>query len=229
MPKAVRSPSYPALSLPEALDRARTLYEKEHRSEVLPEMAVSYWGYVPSSSGGRLTRKALEAFGLLEGNGRVRISDRALRILLDESRPERDRLLAETALLPPLHARLWERYGANPPSPRELRLKLILDDGFNENSVDGFIQSYLKTLEFAGLRGGARPEPPPQPSPQTLPPLQALPSLPPSRPAAEVDPVTFPLLHGNSVEFRIRRKVSPEEAEDLRAMFDIWLRKIVER
>ena len=217
----VRSPSYPALSLPEALDRAKALHQKERRNGVRPEVAAAYWGYAPSSSGGRLTRKALEAFGLLEGDDLVRITERAFRLLLDEGpSPERDRLRAEAALLPQLHARLWERYGASPPSPRELRLKLILDDGFNENSVDGFIQNYLKTLDFAGLRG-ARPEPPPQPS------LQPLPS-PPS-PPAEVDPVTFPLLHGNAVEFKIRRKISADEAEDVRAMFEIWLRKIVER
>ncbi|HSK79494.1 MAG TPA: hypothetical protein VLQ45_23775 [Thermoanaerobaculia bacterium] len=224
--KKVRSPSYPALSLPEALDRARTLYEKEHRAEVRPEMAVSYWGFVPSSSGGRRIRTALEAFGLLEGEDRIRITDRAVRLLLDESGPERERLLGETALLPPLYARLWERYGPNPPAPRELRLKLILDDGFNENSVDGFIRSYLETLEFAGLRGD-RLEPAP-PSPPPLPPLKSLPP-PPPRPAAEVDPAVFPLLDGNAVEFKIRRKISSEEAEDLRAMFEIWLRKIVER
>jgi hypothetical protein len=41
--------------------------------------------------------------------------------------------------------------------------------------------------------------------------------------------VVFPLLDGNAVEFRIRRKISPEEAEDLRLVFELWLRKIVER
>jgi hypothetical protein len=217
----VRSPSYPALSLPEALDRARTLHQRERRNTVRPETAAAYWGYAPSSSGGRLTRKALEAFGLLEGDDAVRITESALRLLLDENGPERDRLLGETALLPPLHARLWERYGASPPSPRELRLKLILDDGFNENSVDGFIRSYLETLDFAGLRGGGRPEPkhPSEPSPPSS----------PSLPTPPIDPAVFPLLDGNAVEFRIRRKISSEEAEDLRAMFEIWLRKIVER
>ncbi|HEX6862088.1 MAG TPA: hypothetical protein VF414_04685 [Thermoanaerobaculia bacterium] len=224
--KKVRSPSYPAVNLREALDRARTLYEREHRTELSPELAVSYWGYGPSSSGGRLIRKALETFGLLEGDSRVRITDRAVRLLVDEGGPERDRLIRETALLPPLHAKLWERYGANPPAPRELRLKLILDDGFNENSVDGFIGTYLETLDFAGLRGG-RPEPAP-PAPPPLAPLKSLPP-PQPRPAAEVDPAVFPLLDGNAVEFKIRRKISPEEAEDLRAMFEIWLRKIVER
>jgi hypothetical protein len=73
--RKVRSPSYPFLSLPEALERARVLYEKERRNQVNPEVAVAYWGYGPSSSGGRLTRKALELFGLVEGEGAVRLTE----------------------------------------------------------------------------------------------------------------------------------------------------------
>jgi len=91
--------------------------------------------------------------------------------------------------------------------------------------VDDFLTEYRETLEYARLltvpareeketrtERPAMPPPPPQP-----------------RLSAEVDPVVFPLLDGNAVEFRIRRKVSPEEAEDLRLVFELWLRKIVER
>jgi hypothetical protein len=225
--RKVRSPSYPFLSLPEALERARVLYEKERRNQVNPEVAVAYWGYGPSSSGGRLTRKALELFGLVEGEGAVRLTERALRILLDEEGLERRRRIQEAALLPPLHARLWERYGANLPGPKELRLTLILDEGFNENTVDGFIQSYLETLDFAGLRGGLPEETRPRPTPPA-PPRPALPfSTPPEPAPSQVAPATFPLLDGNSVEFRIGRRIRPEEAEEVRALFEIWLRKIV--
>jgi hypothetical protein len=55
-------------------------------------------------------------------------------------------------------------------------------------------------------------------------PIRPRPSL-----AAEVDPAVFPLLDGNAVEFRIRRRISADEVEDVRQMFEIWLRKIVER
>ena len=105
-----------------------------------------------------------------------------------------------------------------------MRLSLILDEGFNENSVDDFLTEYKETLEFARLRvvEGARPRP--EPAPVLSPPP------PPRREGtSEVDPVIFPLLDGNAVEFKIRRKISPEEAEDLRLVFEIWLRKIVER
>ena len=225
--KKIRSPSFPFIGLREALDRARAFYEAEQRNAARPETAAAHWGYSAKSSGGKQTIAALRAFGLLEGDVLVKLSGRALRILLDEREgsEERLRLVQQAALMPPVHARLWERYGAELPSPQTLRLSLILDEGFNENSVDDFLTEYRETLEYARLltmpvreeketrtERPAAPSPPPQP-----------------RLSAEVDPVVFPLLDGNAVEFRIRRKISPEEAEDLRLVFELWLRKIVER
>ena len=225
--KKIRSPSFPFIGLREALDRARAFYEAEQRNAARPETAAAHWGYSAKSSGGKQTIAALRSFGLLEGDVLVKLSGRALRILLDEREgsEERLRLVQQAALMPPVHARLWERYGAALPSSQTLRLSLILDEGFNENSVDDFLTEYRETLEYARLltvpareEKETRTERPAAPPPQSQP-----------RISAEVDPVVFPLLDGNAVEFRIRRKISPEEAEDLRLVFELWLRKIVER
>jgi hypothetical protein len=226
--KKVRSPSFPFIGLREALDRARAFYEAEQRNAARPETAAAHWGYSPKSSGGKQTIAALRAFGLLDGDALVKLSGRALRIVLDErgGSEERERLLQQAALMPPIHARLWERYGAELPSAQTLRLWLILDEGFNENSVDDFLTEYRETLEYARLlqTGPAREEV------RTEGPAAA-PPPPPARPAetAGIDPLVFPLLDGNAVELRIRRKISAEEAEDLRTVFELWLRKIVER
>lgn len=228
-PRKVRSPSFPFLGLREALERARAFYEAEQRNAARPETAAAHWGYSPKSSGGKQTIAALRSFGLLEGDTLVKLSGRALRILLDEREgsEDRERLLKQAALLPPLYSRLWERYGPELPSAQTLRLTLILDEGFNENSVDDFLGEYRETLEFAKLR----PLDPRKPAAEDVQPQ--LPSSGPSRSprslGAELDPVVFPLLDGNAVEFRIRHRISPDEVEDLRQMFEIWLRKIVER
>jgi hypothetical protein len=224
--RKVRSPSFPFVGLRESLDRARTFYEAEQRNAARPETAAAHWGYSAKSSGGKQTIAALRAFGLLDGDSLVKLSGRALRILLDErdGSEERLRLVQQAALMPPVHARLWERYGAELPSAQTLRLSLILDEGFNENSVDDFLTEYRETLEYARLMTGPARE-----EKETRAERPAPPPLPQPRISAEVDPVVFPLLDGNAVEFRIRRKVSPEEAEDLRLVFELWLRKIVER
>jgi len=225
--KKVRSPSFPFVGLREALDRARAFYEAEQRNAARPETAAAHWGYSPKSSGGKQTIAALRSFGLLEGDALVKLSGRALRILLDEREgsEERSRLVQQAALMPPIHARLWERYGAELPSPQTLRLSLILDEGFNENSVDDFLTEYRETLEYARLMSPPGRETGTEPDPAPPPPK-------PARTASgetEIDPVVFPLLDGNAVEFRIRRRISAEEAEDVRVVFELWLRKIVER
>lgn len=108
----------------------------------------------------------------------MKLSGRALRILLDEreASEERERLLKQAALLPPLHSRLWERYGPELPSSQTLRLSLILDEGFNENSVDDFLTEYKETLELAKLRVAESTKPQAEPAslfhgdPHALPP-----------------------------------------------------------
>ncbi len=231
--KKVRSPSFPFIGLREALDRARAFYEAEQRNAARAEVAAAHWGYSAKSSGGKQTIAALRSFGLLEGDSLVKLSGRGLRLVLDEREgsEERERLLQQAALMPPVHARLWERYGAELPSAQTLRLWLILDEGFNENSVDDFLGEYRETLEYAKLlprtvleeAGGERqPAPPPLPSQPHQPTRLATET-------AEVDPMIFPLLDGNAVELRIRRKISSAEVEDLRTVFELWLRKIVER
>lgn len=224
MPRKIRSPSFPFISLPEALERARAFYGKEHRHETEPEVAVRHWGYSPRSSGGNQTLAALRAFGLVEmvREGKVRLTERALRILLDEREesPERGQLLRQAALSPALHSRIWERYKGVLPSDATLRLYLLTDEGFNERSVDELIAELKETLEYAGIET-APAEPPAVRTKREAP--------QPPEASGEVDPVVFPLLDGNAVEFRIRRKVSTEEAEDLRTMFELWLKKIVER
>lgn len=221
--KKVRSPSFPFLDLREATERARTLYGAERRNGVRPEIAAAHWGYSAKSSGAMQTIAALRSYGLLEGEGTVRLTDRAVRLLLDDAgAPERAGLLREAALGPPVHARLWERYGADLPSDKSLRSFLVLELGFNEGAVDLCLRNYRETLAFAGLVGrpvpGAAEPPPPSPTVHR-----------PESPTAPLDlTLRVPLLHGNQVELKVLRKIPPREAEQLRRLFDLWLEKIVE-
>jgi hypothetical protein len=150
-----RSPNYPFIPLQAAIERAREFYKREAKNAASPDVAVTAWGYGSTSSGtGRQILAALRAFGLLEkAPGGVRLSDRALRILLDERdpSPERDLLVAKAALDPPVHARLWERFGASLPSDANLRHTLIFDFDFSEAAVDAFITEYRGTLAYAKL------------------------------------------------------------------------------
>jgi hypothetical protein len=226
----VRSPSFPFISLREAVERARVFFREEKQHSAPPEVALSYWGYSSlKSSGGPRTIAALRSYGLLEGDDEVRLTDRAIVILQEQAWTDvRAGILREVALLPAVHRVLWDKLKADLPSDATLGHFLIEELSFNPDAVAGFLRNYRDTLAFARLDSDSPPQrekaaaPPPPPPP---PPRSA-----PERPAASADlTLRFPLLDGNQVELRVARKVPPQEAEQLRRLFDLWIEKIVER
>jgi len=157
--KVQRSPNYPTIGLEAAVRRARTLYAQENRHETQVNTALRHWGYTnPSSSTAQGTLSALLKYGLLISSGtgdsrKVRISDSALKIILDERdhSTERDRLLREAALAPALHNELWQKWGAELPSDQNVRTYLVIDREFNAKVVDELIKQYKATLAFAKI------------------------------------------------------------------------------
>jgi len=152
----LRSPNYPGIDLETAVARARALYEHERRGTVNARVAVQHWGYSEKSSGGQVVLAALKAFGLTDETGEgaartIRLSDLALRILLD-TRPtstDRQEALRRAALNPRIHSEVWTALNGNLGSEENLRHRLIFDWRFNENVVDSFIREFRATLEFA--------------------------------------------------------------------------------
>ena len=216
-----RSPSYPYLDLPTALEKAAVLWRAEGRHAVAVNLAMQHWGYKEESSTGFSCIAALKKFGLVDHEGmgesrQVRLSNLALTILLDNdpgSAARRD-ALRNAALGPRIHAELWERYGAELPSDQSLRRFLVLERSFNEAAVDELLEEYRATMAFAGLnvglvRGSApampvtvaaatagfAPLPPiaPVPSAVTVSPAVSPPSSAamPTRPAAPVAPDVY--------------------------------------
>ena len=160
-----RSPSYPAINLKAAIDRAQTFYMYEKRAEASVSVAAQHWGYSVASSGGKQVLAALIAYGLMEDRGsadkrHVRLTDLAFQILLDE-RPdsaERDDALRRAAFLPKIHAELFTHWPDELPSNQNLRHYLLVAKKFNDNAVDDFIKELRITADFAKVytqRGGS--------------------------------------------------------------------------
>ena len=166
-----RSPSYPYLALPAALEKAAALWQAEGRHPVAVSLAMQHWGYKEESSTGYSCIAALKKFGLVDHEGmgearQVRLSGLALSILLDKDpgSAERRDALRRAALGPRIHAELWERYGAELPSEQSLKRFLIVERAFNEAAVDELLDEYKQTMAFAGLGvgpGGGTPAPAP--------------------------------------------------------------------
>ena len=154
----VRSPSYPLFSLDNALDKARDFYRSEARNAAAFPVAAKCWGYSPTSGSAAKALAAMQSFGLVEVSGTknnrmINLSELALRIILDDRTvsPERDDSLHTAALLPPLHKKLWDKWGDQLPSDENMRHTLIFDYKFNERFVADFIRKYKVTISFSGL------------------------------------------------------------------------------
>lgn len=156
--KRERSPNYPAISLSQAVERAKELYKVEKRYLAPIDTVLGHWGYRPKSGGGLVAVAALLKFGLLEGEGsgparRVKITDVAQRIIRDtrEVSPDRDRLLREAALRPKIHRELWDRFGGSLPSDSNLQHTLIFEYGFTDGGAVEFIRQFKATIAFARM------------------------------------------------------------------------------
>ena len=187
-----RSPAYPYIALPSALEKAAVLWQVEGRHPAAVSVALQHWGYKEDSSTGYSCVAALKKFGLVDHEGmgetrQVRLSGLALSILLDKNpdSPERRDALRAAALGPRIHAELWERYGTELPSDQSLKRFLVVERNFNEAAVDELLDEYKVTMAFAGLSvggGAAGPKAPAEPAPAVLPPTALSAPVPMSEP-----------------------------------------------
>ena len=137
-----RSPNFPFISLEQALERAQQFYDQEKRGSAPLLVAAKHWEYSPSSSGSQQTVAALKSYGLMEDEGsgsnrKVRLTDLAIRILLDK-RPdatERDQYKRQAALLPPIAVEVYDKWPNELPSAATLNHFLVLERGFNQTTA----------------------------------------------------------------------------------------------
>lgn len=155
--RRVRSPSYPLIGLSEALTKSEILYSKDKALPIPKDVAFSHLGYSPTAGFGGRVIAALKQFGLLkEVQKHVQLTQRAVDLLfLPKHEEGYIKILRETALIPTIYKDLFSQYKGVLPSDQTLKHKLITERNFNSDKVEKFIDSFRKTLKFAGLVGGA--------------------------------------------------------------------------
>lgn len=140
-----RSPNYPAISLPEAIELVTKLYQRERRSPVDAERAALALGYNGLSGASRTKLSGLRKFDLVEdtGNG-MRVSDLTMTILHPESPDEKQSALRQAATAPALFRDLAELPGASD----ENLISRLVRQGFTEAGAKLAIASFRKTMSL---------------------------------------------------------------------------------
>ncbi|MCH7889635.1 MAG: hypothetical protein IIA00_10225 [Proteobacteria bacterium] len=148
-----RSPNYPAISLPEAIERLHKLFKRAQRQTITREQAAEAMGYDGLHGGSLGALSALLKFGLLEkGANGVRVSDRGIAIIAPEDDEERNLAFADAAFSPSLFKELTERFLGGMPSDEKLRSYLIRKN-FSSSALDRVIRSYRETMELVSDEG----------------------------------------------------------------------------
>jgi hypothetical protein len=157
-PKQGRSPAYPAIAVKEAIEKAKALYDAQGKYPAPMSLAFDAWGYSAKSSGGRDIRAALKYFGLisLEGDGetgKVKLTDDALRILLDEreDQSEKKAIIRRVALNPVVHKKLLEQFPDGIKSDASVEHFLVFEEGFNKSAAGAVVAEFKATATYAEL------------------------------------------------------------------------------
>jgi hypothetical protein len=164
-----RSPSYPAINLETAIQRARLLYDKERHYLTPVATIASHWGYRSLNGPAMGAIAALKKYGLLDEEGagearKAKLSELADVILVHPDESQRKAAIREAALRPPMHREMWDKYRDQLPSEQNLLWELTRNRGFTETGAKEFIPVYRATVAFAQLGEDDRPsEPAPTP------------------------------------------------------------------
>jgi hypothetical protein len=165
--RRLRSPSYPNISLPEAISLAHKIVDVALSGPIEEDDLARRLGYEPNSSWLGLRLSALSKFGLLEiipatsTRGRIceltALGDKLMR--WNSGSDEHKVALRHAALRPPIYNDLWTRFGPEFPTNREMATYLVDERKFNPNVVNTLLSDFRATAECADLKSMPRPKP----------------------------------------------------------------------
>lgn len=144
-----RSPQYPIVSLQEAINKARLVWEKDYQSELPREVIAEHMGYKSLNGKSLGILSTVGKYGLLEGRGdQTKVSDLAVQIFAhDKGEAERADAIQKAAAEPVLFKDIAEKFGSHSPSDQALKSYLITR-GFTLSATDSVIRSFRDTEQF---------------------------------------------------------------------------------
>jgi len=145
----VRSPNYPALSLPDAIDRIKKVHTSQQHLPEPREVVAQHMGYGGLNGAALKSLSALIKYGLLveETKGELKVSDRALSIIFSDTAEEKFNALLEAATEPALFSEIYDRWEGAIPSDESLKNYLVRRQ-FSTSAMDSVTKNYRETFEL---------------------------------------------------------------------------------
>lgn len=148
--KPIRSPSYPSMSLRDAVDAVAKIEGQYRASPVDRTVAAKLIGYSALSGPANKALAALASYGLVEraGKGETRVTSRARAIIHADNDKERIENLLAAASEPDLFRELRERFEGIPVPPEDGVVTYLNRQGFNPSAVGPAAKAFLQTMAY---------------------------------------------------------------------------------
>ncbi len=145
----IRSPNYPALSLPEAIKSVAAIQAAEQHRTAPKEVVAKHIGYTTLHGLAKRMISAIENYGLLEEvtGDKVKVSPLAMSILFPATPEEKQKAINEAAFKHSLFAAIKEEWEGSRPSDENLRVYLIRRK-FAADALDRVIEVYKETMDL---------------------------------------------------------------------------------
>lgn len=148
--KIIRSPSYPSISLKEAVAAIGKIEAQYRTAAVDRAVAAKLIGFSSLSGPANKALAALATYGLAQraGKGEIRVTERARAILHAQSDNERARSLQEAAAAPKLFRDIRDRFAGIKSPPKDGVLVFLNRQGFNQSAVGRAAKAFLETMKY---------------------------------------------------------------------------------
>ena len=146
-----KSPRAPSMTLEEAVDRVRRVYERERLHPAPTDVVAQHLGYKGASNGAALqTLASIRYFGLVERpkDGYLAVSKDFERFQYAPDEQQKRALLIGFLRTPPLYADLLDKYESALPSEANLKFELI-ERGFSPISAESALSSFRRSVDYA--------------------------------------------------------------------------------
>ena len=152
--KSIRSPSYPSMSLEDAVGAVAKIEAAYRGSPVDREDGAKLIGYSGGTGPANKALAALASYGLVEraGKGMMRVTARARSILHPDSEADKNRELVAAALEPKLFREIKERFADMDVPPMDGVVTYMNREGFNPSVVKMAANAFINTMEFIQSR-----------------------------------------------------------------------------
>jgi hypothetical protein len=153
----LRSPNFPGLSLEEAVESAREIFDKSRHAEIPREVVAKDLGYSGLTGRSIIILGALNQFGLVENTskGNMKVSQLAADIL--HGYPESTRLeaLYKAGREPNLFRAIFEKFDNHIPSDNAVR-SFLIQSGFTNDGAEKALKTFTETNRFLEVKGACQ-------------------------------------------------------------------------